>query len=325
MNGNLDDLSKNYRPTKKRKVAYNLFCLYDLTVFLFRAMSSFPITPASSLIDPRTLSLEPNAHLPVGKDSQKDSKQTLGENSDAAVGKKLSQPFPNGIENTTRSQNQLNVLPEEPLPDEGFAEGSTIERPIKAEVQGLLFGISEKKHQNKSENEQYYINVDLSKKTDEKEQNINENNVELRQNASVNSYENFIPKQTEKIVKTDKPLLQQHSNTYQQKVEVKQSKNVSTSRVPLYENCKPQRYSTKNTNDSNLDAPASQPSYAADMIIATSCLKSQSVHSEEQIIATSLTSQKLSSASAFTRPVKQNNSREKSKSKRGEKTEFAPG
>ncbi|CAK8674741.1 unnamed protein product [Clavelina lepadiformis] len=96
-----------------------------------------PIKPASASIDPRTLSLEPNSFLQTNKsvspNDKKNSKQTLGKQSDAAVGRKLSQPFPNGIAYNTNSQSQtqLSKVVEEVLSDEGFAEGSTIERAEK--------------------------------------------------------------------------------------------------------------------------------------------------------------------------------------------------
>lgn len=97
---------------------------------LFRALSAFLVTPASSLIDPRTLSLEPNTFLSTPKDNKKVSKQILGENSDAAVGRKLSQPFPNRLVENMSQLVQLSKLSEETLPDEGFAEGSSLERPL---------------------------------------------------------------------------------------------------------------------------------------------------------------------------------------------------
>jgi len=74
-------------------------------------------------------------YLPPGKDgyigaSKKSSKLKLGSNSDAAVGRKLSQPYPNGVSGSS-TESSLSKVVEEVVSDEGFAEGSTIERQDK--------------------------------------------------------------------------------------------------------------------------------------------------------------------------------------------------
>ena len=86
---------------------------------IFRALSSFPVTPASSLIDPRTLSLEPNLYPPQSKDNKKGSKPTAEQNSEAAIGRKLSQPFPNGYGEI--------LHPLHSLPEEEVTESNTVE------------------------------------------------------------------------------------------------------------------------------------------------------------------------------------------------------
>nr|CAB3262484.1 uncharacterized protein LOC100179876 [Phallusia mammillata] len=95
------------------------------------------LKPASSFIDPRTLSLEPNSYLPPGKDGLSTGSKkrlALGGGSDAAVGRKLSQPYPNGSSTSSPHQQALSKLVEEVVSDEGFAEGSTIERPDKEQI-----------------------------------------------------------------------------------------------------------------------------------------------------------------------------------------------
>ena len=93
------------------------------------------------------------------KDVKKKSKQVLGEHSDAAVGRKLSQPFPNGIGDKIR-QTSLNKVTEELLSDEGFAEDSTIDRPEKSEL-----SVSERRMSHKQARQQAnYVNVEVDRR-----------------------------------------------------------------------------------------------------------------------------------------------------------------
>jgi len=155
-------------------------------------MSSFPITPASSLIDPRTLSLEPNTYPPSPKDGKKGSKKTTGQDSEAAIGRKLSQPFPNGYGEVS---HQLHSLPEETLLDEGFAEGSTIERSGNSNN-------AESNSSPKVMKASSYVNVDLPND----KMFITLSNRSLTEapqhQPTVNSYENFTPKQLRKSTPT---------------------------------------------------------------------------------------------------------------------------
>ncbi|XP_078488823.1 uncharacterized protein LOC100179876 isoform X2 [Ciona intestinalis] len=140
--------------------------------FSEKTESSLPVKAASSLIDPRTLSLEPNSYLRPTVDGSVDDKRSklkLGNNSDAAVGRKLSRPFPNQPLANQQSKGQLLNVVEEVVSDEGFAEGSTIERAEKE--------IACEKDVNETNCEPRYVDVTVQKQ--EQRNCLNKNSTEI--------------------------------------------------------------------------------------------------------------------------------------------------
>nr|XP_018668815.1 uncharacterized protein LOC100179876 isoform X3 [Ciona intestinalis] len=139
---------------------------------LEKTESSLPVKAASSLIDPRTLSLEPNSYLKPTVDGVLDDKRSklkLGNNSDAAVGRKLSRPFPNQPLANQQSKGQLLNVVEEVVSDEGFAEGSTIERAEKEQTS--------EKDVNETNCESRYVDITVQKQ--EQRNCLNKNPAEI--------------------------------------------------------------------------------------------------------------------------------------------------
>ena len=270
---------------------FNLFCIS-------RALSSFPVTPASSLIDPRTLSLEPNSYPPT-KDGKKGSKQSTGQNSEAAIGRKLSQPFPNGYGEIL---HQLHSLPEETFPDEGFAEGSTIERPGKPEAQTFLntFKSNTSPKVNKT---QSYVNVDLPKDKVLVTQGDLRSPKPAKHQATTSSYENITPKQLRKPSPSRYENQSTSSftniNVYSAKVKQQHGRNQSKfgERSP-YENCLPNAVEKSQENGtlrkqrivSDVQLALSCPQRKAVPLVAQPITKSSIIDFEQIQISTPLVS-----------------------------------
>ena len=163
----------------------------------YRALSAFPVTPASALIDPRTLSLEPNAFPPSGKNEKKLSKQTLGENSDAAVGRKLSQPFPNGYGENLRSQTQFVKVLEKSLLDKDDADVSSTDQSIVSKKNNNL-------KNSKLRNDKTAMSPILeSKSTPENETSWKKQNL---QSQNLRSYENMFHKPPKNIIENSSEM-----------------------------------------------------------------------------------------------------------------------